>query len=66
MVQFIFVTKLFPITVATNCRALIHCMNVLSYVAGHEQAGSLFYVYRIYSMSIDNILIWIGEVYYAI
>jgi hypothetical protein len=40
-------------------------MNV-SYEVGEERASSrLWSVYRVYSVSIDNILMWIYEVWYS-
>jgi hypothetical protein len=59
-VRFIYVIKQFQVTIGINCWALTRDMNV-SYVVGHEQ--SFVTVCHVYSVSIDNILGWVCEVY---
>jgi hypothetical protein len=34
----------------------------VSYVVGEEHASGLFSVYRVYSVTVDNVLMWICEV----
>jgi hypothetical protein len=52
----------FWVTITMNCLALTSCMNS-SYVVGHESAISLFIsAYRVYSVSIYNMLMWMYEV----
>jgi hypothetical protein len=53
------------VTVETKCRALQRRRNV-TYVPGHERASRFTLRYRVYSVSINNILMWIYEVYCTI
>jgi hypothetical protein len=59
--KYIVLVTQFQAIKATNFRALTDCINV-SYVAGHERASGFFVsVYRAYTVSIDNSLIYICE-----
>jgi hypothetical protein len=60
-VRFVIVIAHFQVIIATNCPALTHCM-IVSYVVCHKQRSSSISVYRVHSVSTDNILMWICEV----
>jgi hypothetical protein len=65
----------FRVTMETNFRAFSRCMMV-SYEVNHERTRSPLFlitkerspllVYRVYSVSRDNILMWICEVHFTI
>jgi hypothetical protein len=49
----------FQVTKATSCRVFIGCMDI-SHTVGKERVKiSLVSVYRVYSVSTNNILVWI-------
>jgi hypothetical protein len=57
IVGFVTVIMEFDATIANKYTALTSCIGI-SYVAGHERAST---VYRVYSVSIGNISMWIYE-----
>jgi hypothetical protein len=59
------VSTQFWVTTATNYHALTHCLDASNAVS-HETASSSVSVYRVYSVSTDDILTWICEVQYVV
>jgi hypothetical protein len=52
------------VTIVTNCGPLTRCMDV-SCILSYEGADVFISVYRVYSMSTDNTLMWLCDVLYA-